>query len=262
VSVASALLFLGVVCLLAIAVAQFVVVEPTGRAMEAAVDTPGEEGSGTLFAGVLYGGGGSLNVLFAIALAVLAGLDLAGKRAARVMTWIVAPLTVLCCGCGSAIYSNLIFNSTMAGSSTGNTDLTAEQVQALGDALPPWFTPTVLLLVAVLLMCVIGTTIALALPASNEYFRKRTEVWIPPTGWPGAAPGGYPGAGAYPGGYPAGYPGYPGYPDYPAGYPGGHPGTGPQGVPPVPPPWPYGQPPPPDTEQPGGEQRPPQWPTS
>lgn len=252
VTAAVALLYLAVAALLVVAVAQFLVIGPTGRAVEAVSTGTQDEGFGTAFTAVLFGGGGALNGLFALTLGVLAGFDLAGKRAARVMTWIVAPLAALCCGCGSGIYTEVAFNSATTSASTAGQEITPEQMAAIADGLPSWYTPVVLLTVAVLALGVLGATIALALPPSNDYFRKPPGGWLPPGAWPGYP--GYPGGGYPPGpAYPGGYPG--GYPTAPGAYPGGYPTQPPQ-------PWPYGEPPAPGDQPPGAEPRPPQWPTS
>src|SRR5690606_5777849 len=105
VTVAGVLVFAAAAALLAMAVAQFLIIGPVGQAVEEVTTDPAEEGLGTALAAVLFGGGGVLNALVALSLGILAGFDLAGKRAARVMTWIVAPLGLVCCGCLSAVYT-------------------------------------------------------------------------------------------------------------------------------------------------------------
>ncbi|HLT10289.1 MAG TPA: hypothetical protein VK028_05710 [Micromonosporaceae bacterium] len=237
VTVAGVLVFAAAAALLAMAVAQFLIIGPVGQAVEEVTTDPAEEGLGTALAAVLFGGGGVLNALVALSLGILAGFDLAGKRAARVMTWIVAPLGLVCCGCLSAVYTEFVFSTAGSGPPTGSQDVTPEQMAAIAEGMPAWYTPVILVAVGVLGLSVLGAVIALAVPQSNEYFRKRPEGWMP-AGWPGypPAPGGYPAPGAYP---PAGtYPPSGTYPPAPGGYPG------------------Y-----PPSEPPSGEQRPPQWPS-
>ena len=121
-----AMLLIATAALVILAVSQFLIVSPVGREIERVTDDPQQEGVGTVFAGVLFGGGGALNAVCAVVLAVLAGFDLAGKRPARIMTWIVAPLAALCCGCASAIYNKYLFGMS-GGSASAGQELTAEQ---------------------------------------------------------------------------------------------------------------------------------------
>ena len=180
VGIGSALVFVAAAALVTVAVAQFSVIGPAGRAVEAVSEGTPDEGTGTVLAATLFGGGGAANLLVALCLAVLAGFDLAGKRAARIMTWIVAPLALLCCGCGSVLYSNVLLNSAVMGSSTASPDVSAEQLEAMGEALPSYFTPVVLAGAAVLLLAVLGSIVALSVPSSNDYFRKPVaQAWMP-----------------------------------------------------------------------------------
>jgi hypothetical protein len=211
------LLVLAIVALVVLAIAQFLIIAPVGEAIEAAGTGTPDEGSGTLFAGVLFGGGGGLNALSAIVLAVLAGFDLAGKQPARVMTWIVAPLSALCCGCASAIYTEYLFLAAGQSPSTAGQELSAEQTAAIGEGMPDWYSPAALGAVGLLWIGVLGAIIALAVPSANEYFRKREQTWLPAYG----PPPGYPTEG-YPPGYPP--PGYPPQQPYPPQWPP----TGPQ----------------------------------
>jgi hypothetical protein len=190
------LLVLAIVALLVLAVSQFLIIAPVGEAIEAASTDTQDEGFGTFFAGVLFGGGGGLNALFAVVLAVLAGFDLAGKQPARVMTWILAPLTALCCGCASAIYTEYLFTAAGASASAGQ-ELSAEQTAAIGEGMPAWYSPAALVAVGLLWIGVLGVVIALAVPSANEYFRKPVQTWLPAYG----PPPGYPAEG-YPPGYP------------------------------------------------------------
>ena len=231
VTAAAVLMFTAAAALLGMAVAEFSVIGPVGAAMEAVNPDPDAEGFGTTFAAFFFGGAGVLDVLFALTLALLAGFNMAGKRPARIMSWIFGGLAVLCCGCGSVAYSDVLFDSAPTGAGSGASDLSDAEMAAIGDALPSWFTGSVVAFVGLLALCVIVATILLALPPSNDFFRKRPEGWIPAGDWVGGYPGapaaGYPG---YPPGYPTGYPGAPawppveapGYPpptDYPPSYP-------------------------------------------
>lgn len=223
VTVAAALLFVAAAALVGVAVAQFSVIGPTGRALEATMTNTADRGFGTAFAAVLFGGGGAVNVLFGLSLGLLAAFDLRGKRPARIMSWIIGPLALVCCGCGSAVYTDVAFANVAGTTSAGGRDLTTEQMAAMGEALPAWFTAAVLILVAVMALSVATAMVLLGVPPSNAFFRKEPEGWLPPTGWPG----GYPSA-------PAPYPAPWDRPSYP------EPGTPPPAV--YPPPGEYPSP--------------------
>ena len=217
VTAAGVLMFTAAAALLGVAVAEFSVIGPVGAAMEAVNPDPDAEGFGTTFAAFFFGGAGVLDVLFAITLSLLAGFNMAGKRPARIMSWIFGGLAALCCGCGSVAYSDVLFDSAPTGAASGASDLSDAEMAAIGEALPSWFTGSVVVLVGLLVLSVIGATILLALPPSNDFFRKLPEGWIPAGGYPGAPGAGYPG---YPPGYPTGYPGAPAWPPVEApGYP-------------------------------------------
>ncbi len=227
VTAAAVLMFTAAAALLGVAVAEFSVIGPVGEAMEAVNPDPDAEGFGTTFAAFFFGGAGVLDVLFAITLSLLAGFSMAGKRPARIMSWIFGGLAVVCCGCGSVAYSDVLFDSATTGAASGASDLSDAEMAAIGEALPSWFTGSVVVFVGLLVLSVIGATILLALPPSNDFFRKLPEGWIPAGAYPGAPGAGYPG---YPPGYPTGYssppawppveaPGYPPPTDYPPSYP-------------------------------------------
>ena len=89
---------------------------------------------------------------------------------ARIVTWVLAGLAVLCFGC--ALAGTASSGAFMGGNQTVNgVDMSAaaKQVQ---DALPSWLQPTQATIGIVNLLLAILVIILLALPASNAYFRR------------------------------------------------------------------------------------------
>lgn len=134
-----------------------------------------------------------ISVLFAIGWVILAVFLNKGKNAARITAWVLLGLS-LCCGLGS-VAGNAVGNS-MAGNNPGGIDQ-AELQRRITDAQPDWYPAAGLVGGILSLLLVIAVIILLALPASNDFFRKPepTPAWEPPPGtpgWPGAP--GTPGA--------------------------------------------------------------------
>jgi len=278
VTAGSALVLVAAVLLAVLALVEFSAIDSAGDELDKLYTSSDMQGFGRTFAAVFFGGAGGLDVLFALTLGILGVFDLKGKRAARIMTWIFGSLALVCCGCGSAVYSGLGFESlpVSQGSPGGPDQPTNEQVaDALLRALPSWFTGAILGIVLAMILSLLTGLVLLAVPPSNAYFRKLPDGWLPPTDWPSGYPGGYtpidPWAGGYPsGGYPPGDYAPGGY--APGGYPGGtqpgDPGAQPGAQPPprellppstgFPPPGPF--PPPGEYPQPGESPRPPQPP--
>jgi hypothetical protein len=161
----------------------------------------------------------AINALFAAGTIVCAVLDGRGKNPARIVTWVLGGIAVLCYACnliGTAVSGSL---ANMGG---GTTPEQTEIQRRVEEALPAW-QGTVDLLTSVLLIVAFGgAMILLALPQSNAFFRREQEVWVPPT-YPG---GGYPPVAGQPDPYgqppaqPGQYPPPPGqYPPPPGQYP-------------------------------------------
>ncbi|MGK5680022.1 hypothetical protein [Actinoplanes sp. URMC 104] len=246
------------------------------------------------FVSVVFIGGAVINLLLGAGFAVLGFFDSRGKNPARIVTWVIGGIS-LCCF-GASLGSTALVGAVDTGGTTTGGPTEAEVQRRLDDAMPGWFSSTTTTLSVLALLAILGTIILLALPAANEFFRKRTSAaWDPSTPYP-PYPGGYgppsggpgygaPGAPGYgqPGGAGYGAPGssgpgafggsgpgasggsgygQPGYPSYPS-YPGqqGQPGQPAPGLPPypgaTPPQDPYAPPPPP----PSGGDQPPKPPT-
>jgi uncharacterized membrane protein len=129
-----------------------------------------------------------LGALFAIAYVVLAIFNNRGKNPARITTWVIGGIG-LCCGTlgviGSAVSGSLNFQSTDDGPDP------AEVQRQVDAALPGWYNPIFLTLGVIGLLGLLAAIILLALPPSNDFFRKPQEVWQPPQA------GGFPQAGGY-----------------------------------------------------------------
>ncbi|MGV9210568.1 hypothetical protein ACTFTM_01760 [Micromonospora sp. RB23] len=165
-------------------------------------------------------GAAILLLLLAVVLGVLAMFNNQGKNGARITTWIVGGIMVCCTG--GSLLSGAGGGFNAGGNSGGDVPSPDEIQRRLDEALPSWITPVSLLLGVVSLLALLAALILLALPKSNEFFRKPAAAWEPPT--PGASYPGYPQAPGQPG-----YPQAPGQPGYPqaSGQPG-YPSTPPQ----------------------------------
>lgn len=177
-------------------------------------------------------GGAILSLLIAAGLVVLGLLNNRGKNPARIVTWVLGGIFLCCVGGGLAV--NAAGNAFTGGVPTDPNMPDPAQVQRnLDAALPGWYDPVSTLLSVVGLLALLAALILLALPPSNEFFRKPAAAWEPPV------PGGGYGTPPMPGGAYPGTPSVPGYPSVPGappvpGYPPA-PGTPPApGYPPVP----------------------------
>ncbi|GAA1849027.1 hypothetical protein [Asanoa iriomotensis] len=122
---------------------------------------------------------GIIALVIGIGLVVLGFLNLRGKNASRIVTWVVGGLFVLCCGLsavGNAAGGAVNFESS------GDVPDVQGKIDA---AMPGWYDPVNVVLLVVPILCVLVALILLALPASNEWFKPRAANWEPPTpGYP------------------------------------------------------------------------------
>jgi hypothetical protein len=217
------------------------------------------EGAEGLVVGILIAGG-VINLLIGLGFAVLSIFNSRGKNPARIVTWVIGGISLCCLGAG--LGGNALTRGMGTGSGTGPSQ--DEVQQQINDAMPSWYAPLTTTLSVVALLAILGVVILLALPASNEFFRKPVAGWDPSVPYPqgyGQPP--YPGQQPYPGQppYPGQQPPYPGQPHPGQSYPGqqGQPGQPAPGLPPYP-----GQTGPPSSDpyaQPPGDERPPKPPT-
>jgi hypothetical protein len=131
-----------------------------------------------------------LGLLFAAAFVALGILDGKGKNPARITTWVVGGIALCCIGFGlatSAARGSL--NNLGNSSNSSNLPDPAEVQRQLSAALPSWYSGLSVTISLIGLLALLAALIMLALPASNEFFRKPQPVWQPPVGYP---PPGYP----------------------------------------------------------------------
>jgi hypothetical protein len=122
-------------------------------------------------------------LLAAAGLVVLARFDLRGANGARIATWIVGGVGVLCCGSG------ILIGRLASGVGTN----TSAEMQAANDkvraAYPSWLFPTQTTVTVLALLGLILVIILLALPASAAYFRpavaqQPADPGLPPLPYP------------------------------------------------------------------------------
>jgi hypothetical protein len=129
-----------------------------------------------------------VGLLFAIAFVVLAIFNNRGKNASRIVTWVLGGISLCCSGVSLA---GTAFSNSMNIDSGQNDVPDASEIQnRLEDALPGWYQPTSLTISVISLLVLLVALILLALPPSNEFFRKPAPAWEPPV--PGGVYPGYP----------------------------------------------------------------------
>jgi hypothetical protein len=126
--------------------------------------------------------GAIVGVVFAViligAMVALGVLLRQGKNPARIVTWVLGGLGVLCYGCTlSASAAGSAFSGIAANQNPESADLQ----RRMREVIPGWQTAVSTILTVVLLLSLVAIIILLMLPASNEFFRKEAEVWVPPT---------------------------------------------------------------------------------
>jgi hypothetical protein len=180
--------------------------------------------------------GAVINILLAGGFAVLGIFDGRGKNPARIVTWVVGGISLCCLGAG--LGSSALVSSMNAGSTTTGGPSSSEVEQRINDALPSWYHAVSVTIVVLALLAMLAVIILLALPGSNEFFRRQPlaagfDPSVPYPPYPGGPsyPGGQYGQPSYPG---QPYPGQPyqGQPQQPGGY--GQPGQPAPGLSPYP----------------------------
>jgi hypothetical protein len=129
-----------------------------------------------------------ISLVIIVGLGVLAVFVGKGNQAARVTTWVLSGLGVLCIGCLSILAAAAPTLLNSAGDSA-EAQLQREYFDMLMANTPGWLAFLITALNVLVLLALIGVIILLALPAANDYFRKQQETWVPPSdltggGWP------------------------------------------------------------------------------
>lgn len=118
-------------------------------------------------------------IVFAVFYVVLGLLNNQGKRPARILSWILSGIGLLCCGLGG-----LIGQIGTAVYSVNDTEFNDEVTQAAEDATPLWVTTLEWISIFLFVVGSLLIVILLAVPSSNDFFRK--EQPMPP--YPGQPP--------------------------------------------------------------------------
>jgi hypothetical protein len=185
VSTASMLLYVSALLLLVSAVLGFMQVGPVKESADVVYadqpDVLSVVGTGVTIAFVVIG---VIYLVLATGLVVLGLLDGKGKQPARVITWVVAGLGVLCLGCSTAS-AGLTKGMGLGTGNSGNAAESEELARLVAEKTPSWVGATSTTVVVISLILMIAVIILLALPAANDFFRKEQQVWVPPTVWPG-----------------------------------------------------------------------------
>lgn len=120
-----------------------------------------------------------LMVLGALLLIGLAFGVLHGSNAARILTWVVVTLGLVC-GCCGILSTIGQTNVTSFGTANTNNQTAGDLGRALQDAYPTWWLVFNGSLSALQMLGYIAIAVLLALPAANAYFRKQPPQWQPP----------------------------------------------------------------------------------
>ena len=126
-------------------------------------------------------GGIVVGVLLAVMFAVLAALVGRGSRVGRILTWVFGGIA-LCC-LGGAYSLTLLGRAGFEQARKNEPDLPTwtEYNDLLMSGLPSWYSPVTIIIGILGALAVLGAVIALTLPSSHLYFRKRDEPrWEPP----------------------------------------------------------------------------------
>lgn len=149
---------------------------------EAFAGTESEDFAGVaaIIAAIFTGG---LYLLVAVTLAILAIFNNQGRNPARIVTWIVGGLGV-CCGGLNLVGTALGDVTANMGGTEGAPD-SEEMERILTEHLPSWLEPTLLTGNVLGVLVAAAALVLLALPPSNEFFRKPREPFEPPApGYP------------------------------------------------------------------------------
>jgi hypothetical protein len=120
----------------------------------------------------------ALNLLIAVLLVALAFGNLGGRNPARITTWVVCGLGLIC-GCCSFIWVLAQQGIELGGSQSD--PVAAELMRALVESYPSWWVGLTAALSVLQALGYLVVAVLLALPAANAFFRRRPPVqWQPP----------------------------------------------------------------------------------
>ena len=113
-----------------------------------------------------------LFLVVAVGQVLLGVFNLRGSKVARILTWILNGLAVLCFGCLGSIFLGRANPGNTSGPVNQDGVDTAKFAKALADAVPSWSGPSLGVLLAIIELCLILAILLLALPAAHPWFRK------------------------------------------------------------------------------------------
>jgi hypothetical protein len=130
-----------------------------------------------------------ITIIITVGLAVLAVFVGRGSQPARVTTWVIGGIAVLCVGCGLILTAAGPALLASAGD-TPEVQLQRDYLEVIQQNTPGWMTAITVGLTILALLALIAVIIMLAMPAANDFFRKEQQTWVPPSdlsggGWPG-----------------------------------------------------------------------------
>ncbi len=126
-----------------------------------------------------------LVLVLAGVLALLAVGVLRRGRSARIGTWVLVAIGLLC-GCGQGVAAGSAVSDVSYTGDPARVDVASQLTTAVQDALPSWLPGLVVTAALVQVVGYILVAVLLALPPANRYFRGVTQ----PVPWPAPAPGG------------------------------------------------------------------------
>ena len=183
VTVAGLLMLLLALTAVVYVVASIVVLGPTTDAFNEAFAGTDLEDTGAVIAAtsvataVIY-------LLFGLALVILSVFNNRGRNGARIATWVVGGVA-LCCG-GLSLISLAVPDLSTGGMGQQPDMPDAEEIERIvAEHLPSWYDPVIIGSSVVGVLALAVALLLLALPASNEFFRRPEQ---PPAQTPGYPP--------------------------------------------------------------------------
>jgi len=119
-------------------------------------------------------------LLFAVGIGILGYFNLRGKNGARITTWVLAGIGLACGVCSGV---SAPFSTSTDVTVTGGDEMTRAVNEALaGVDVPAWQNTASIILLLISTLLYLAVIILLALPNSNDYFRKDPPIiGIPPS---------------------------------------------------------------------------------
>ena len=183
VTVAGLLMWLVALCAVIYLVASLAVIGSFTDAFAeafAGTDAEGAEGITAVVSAVVPSVG---YLLVAVTLLILTIFNNRGKNGSRIATWIVGGVAACCCGLN--LLSSAVTDLGTVGTTPEAGMPDPEELQRIiNEHVPGWYEPVTIATIVVGLLALIAALILLALPASNEFFRRRPEPEPPTPGYP------------------------------------------------------------------------------